>query len=62
MLKSSQLAIAGSRNPTSIGAEIAADFAKALVVTGFVITSGLAIGIDAASHIAAIKLLVKPLL
>jgi len=45
-----QIAIVGSRNPSSIGEETAFNFAKTLSKYGFVITSGLALGIDAASH------------
>lgn len=55
LLKSSQLAIVGSRNPTPVGVEVASDFASMLVQAGLVITSGLAMGIDAASHWGAIK-------
>lgn len=54
ILKLPQIAIVGSRNPTPIGSEIAFDFAKELVQTGLVITSGFATGIDAASHRGAI--------
>lgn len=49
-LRSRQLAIVGSRNPTHYGLESAFIFAKELVEAGFVITSGFAAGIDAASH------------
>lgn len=49
-LRSMQLAIVGSRNPTYYGLESAFIFAKELVEAGFVITSGFATGIDAASH------------
>ncbi len=45
-----QIAIVGSRNPSALGKETAFDFAKSLSQSGFVITSGLALGIDAASH------------
>nr|VFJ91637.1 MAG: DNA protecting protein DprA [Candidatus Kentron sp. H]VFJ92701.1 MAG: DNA protecting protein DprA [Candidatus Kentron sp. H]VFJ99512.1 MAG: DNA protecting protein DprA [Candidatus Kentron sp. H] len=45
-----QIAIVGSRNPTPTGRETAFAFAKALAGMGFVITSGLAIGIDGAAH------------
>lgn len=50
LLKATQLAMVGSRKPTPAGAEIAFDFARELARIGLVITSGLAIGIDAASH------------
>lgn len=53
-LSQPQLAIIGSRNPTSIGMEIAEQFATALSASGLVITSGLAIGIDTAAHLGAL--------
>ena len=49
-----QIAIVGSRNPSSSGIQIATDFASSLVAAGFTITSGLALGIDAASHRGAL--------
>nr|VFK17874.1 MAG: DNA protecting protein DprA [Candidatus Kentron sp. LFY] len=49
-----QIAIVGSRNPTPTGQEIAFDFARELARMGFVITSGLATGIDGAAHRGAI--------
>lgn len=49
-----QLAIVGSRNPTPNGSESAHDFARCLAGAGLVITSGLAHGIDAASHRGAL--------
>ncbi len=49
-----QLAIVGSRNPTPGGAETARDFAAHLAGGGLSITSGLAQGIDAASHLGAL--------
>ncbi|VFM95294.1 MAG: DNA protecting protein DprA [Candidatus Kentron sp. G] len=45
-----QIAIVGSRNPTPMGQETAFAFARELARMGFVITSGLATGIDAAAH------------
>ena len=49
-----QLAMVGSRNPSAGGKEIAHDFARHLVSAGLIITSGLALGIDAASHQGAL--------
>jgi DNA processing protein len=50
-----QIAVVGSRNPSSVGIETAFEFAKTLSQCGFVITSGLALGIDAASHRGALS-------
>ena len=50
-----QLAIVGSRNPTGLGRDTAREFASQLVRTGLCITSGLALGIDAASHRGALR-------
>ncbi len=50
-----QIAIVGSRNPSNLGIETAKAFAFNLSQNGFVITSGLALGIDAASHQGALN-------
>jgi len=50
-----QIAIVGSRNPTPYGKEAALQFAYYLVKQNFMITSGLALGIDAKSHEGALK-------
>jgi DNA processing protein len=49
-----QLAIVGTRNPTPSGRETARQFAAHLAQGGMVITSGLALGIDAAAHQGAL--------
>lgn len=49
-----QIAMVGSRNPSPIGRQLAESFAAALAAKGLVITSGLALGIDAASHQGAL--------
>ena len=54
VLKQKQLAMVGSRHPTPGGRETAHDFAKYLAANGIVITSGLALGIDGASHEGAL--------
>jgi DNA processing protein len=54
LLAKPQLAMVGARNPTTIGRETAQHFAAHLARGGLVITSGLALGIDAASHRGAL--------
>jgi DNA processing protein len=49
-----QLAIVGSRNPTALGRDTAAQFARHFGAGGLAITSGLALGIDAAAHEGAL--------
>ena len=54
LLQYPQLAMVGSRNPNQHGSQTAFDFAEYLSRRGLVITSGLALGIDAASHRGAL--------
>jgi DNA processing protein len=48
------IAIVGTRRPTVAGLEVAALLARGLAQAGFAIVSGLAVGIDAAAHQAAL--------
>ncbi|MEX0732498.1 MAG: DNA-processing protein DprA [Aquisalimonadaceae bacterium] len=54
VLSTPQLAIIGSRNPTSGGRQNAHDFARHLAASGLTITSGLATGVDTAAHEGAL--------
>ena len=49
-LSANQVAMVGSRNPSPTGYDIARDFGRSLAQHGFIVTSGLAMGIDAAGH------------
>ncbi|MEQ1620800.1 MAG: DNA-processing protein DprA [Methylococcales bacterium] len=55
LLARPQIAIVGSRNPSSSGIDCAYSFAQDLSRHSFIITSGLALGIDAASHQGALS-------
>ncbi|HEX2668228.1 MAG TPA: DNA-processing protein DprA [Gammaproteobacteria bacterium] len=55
LLSAPQLAMVGSRNPSVEGRRNAEEFAEYLTRCGLVITSGMALGIDAASHKGALK-------
>ncbi|WP_207060754.1 DNA-processing protein DprA [Motiliproteus sp. SC1-56] len=50
-----QLALVGSRHATISGLEAARDFGRALSQAGFVVTSGLALGIDGEAHRGALE-------
>jgi len=54
ILHTPQLAIVGSRKPTSYGKRIAGRLATELAQSGLTVCSGLAYGIDAAAHQAAL--------
>lgn len=49
-----QIAVVGSRAPTPAGRERAARWARAFADAGYVVTSGLAAGVDAAAHAATL--------
>ncbi|MGH8401460.1 MAG: DNA-processing protein DprA, partial [Gammaproteobacteria bacterium] len=55
LLDTPQLAMVGSRNPSTDGRRNAEGFAAYLAGCGLTITSGMALGIDAASHRGALK-------
>jgi DNA processing protein len=55
LLHKPQLAIVGARRPTAMGASDARAFASALTELGWVVTSGLAEGVDASAHQGALQ-------
>jgi DNA processing protein len=55
LLSAPQIAIVGSRNPSHLGSQTAEAFAYDLASYGFTVTSGLALGIDAAGHRGALR-------
>lgn len=55
ILEQPQLAIVGSRHASRPGLDNAQAFARSLAQAGFVITSGLALGIDGAAHQGALE-------
>ena len=50
-----QLAMVGARHASPLGLQMAEQFAAQLVQSGYVVTSGLALGIDGASHRGALR-------
>ena len=54
LLSQWQIALVGSRNPSSSGRKAAFEFSRYLTQRGLIITSGLAMGIDAAAHQGAL--------
>ena len=55
LLERPQLAMVGSRQASRPGLDTAASFARSLAGGGFVVTSGLALGIDGAAHLGALE-------
>lgn len=55
VLNRPSIAVVGSRNPTPQGADNARAFAHHLSAAGFVVVSGLALGIDGAAHEGALR-------
>ncbi|VAX14319.1 Rossmann fold nucleotide-binding protein Smf possibly involved in DNA uptake [hydrothermal vent metagenome] len=55
VVNNQQIAVVGSRTPTPMGKETAHEFATQLAALGWVVTSGLAHGIDAAAHRGAVS-------
>jgi DNA processing protein len=55
LLAEPQIAMVGTRNPTPSGKRTALELAAFFARSGLIVTSGLALGIDAASHEGALK-------
>ena len=55
LLERPQLAMVGSRRASRTGLDTACAFARSLAGGGFVVTSGLALGIDGAAHQGALE-------
>lgn len=58
-LQQAQIAIVGSRRPTTHAQKITFDLAQYLAQAGYVITSGLAMGVDKQAHLGALTLPVQ---
>ncbi len=54
LLTEPQIGVVGSRRPTPSGRRVAQEFCEYLARSGLVVTSGLALGIDAAAHQGAL--------
>ena len=54
LLSQAQIAIVGSRKPTAHAQKITFDIAQYLVQSGYIITSGLAMGVDRHAHLGAL--------
>ncbi|MBX2859241.1 MAG: DNA-processing protein DprA [Cellvibrionaceae bacterium] len=50
-----QIAVVGSRSPTPPGRKTAFEFSATLAASGFTVTSGLALGVDASAHQGALS-------
>lgn len=55
ILNKPQIALVGARNASSLGGRMSRALASGLGEAGYVITSGMARGIDTAAHVAAVK-------
>lgn len=55
ILSQPQVAMVGSRNPSHTGLELSGEFGYQLSKAGLIVTSGLALGVDAASHQGALN-------
>lgn len=53
-LRQPSVAVVGSRRPTAQGRDHARQFAHTLATEGWVVVSGLALGVDAAAHVGAL--------
>ncbi|WP_227678748.1 DNA-processing protein DprA [Psychrobacter faecalis] len=53
-LQQAQIAIVGSRKPTAHAQKITFDMAQYLAQAGYIITSGLALGVDKRAHLGAL--------